>query len=177
MPSDRALRVASSRSVGSRRTDTTVFAAPPRGLARAAVATAQLAGLVAAFGLLDKLVDQLLCDVLPALGLAVVSVGAHRSSPNTLAAALATGSLTPTDTRRCSRPVPSVTGPFRSRRCSVLIQRSVQARTSTRIQVWGQVSGTASRRRLCHSRQQTRAICWPFRKPSDGLEPSTPSLP
>ena len=31
--------------------------------------------------------------------------------------------------------------------------------------------------RTClHSRRLSLAICWPFVKPSDGLEPSTPSL-
>ena len=45
---------------------------------------------------------------------------------------------------------------------------------------WGQVLGTgcgASRALGVHVEATKKAICWPFVKPSDGLEPSTPSLP
>jgi predicted amidohydrolase YtcJ len=41
---------------------------------------------------------------------------------------------------------------------------------------WGLVTGTSRRMRIW-TRETKEAICWPFRKPSDGLEPSTPSLP
>jgi hypothetical protein len=37
---------------------------------------------------------------------------------------------------------------------------------------WGQVPGV-----FRAAQGNTKAICWPFVKPSDGLEPSTPSLP
>jgi len=45
---------------------------------------------------------------------------------------------------------------------------------------WGQVLGThrGSVEDGSYRVEATKtAICWPFRKPSDGLEPSTPSLP
>jgi hypothetical protein len=55
-----------------------------------------------------------------------------------------------------------------------------QAETPELLRCWGpllgQVEGRSSDART-PLRQQKRAICWPFVKPSDGLEPSTPSLP
>jgi hypothetical protein len=44
---------------------------------------------------------------------------------------------------------------------------------------WGQVLGTGLRlieTRSYRVEATKKAICWPFVKPSDGLEPSTPSL-
>src|SRR5207247_603081 len=55
-----------------------------------------------------------------------------------------------------------------------------QAKTIVGSRVWGQVLGTGSRTGtdpLVSFEATKKAICWPFVKPSDGLEPSTPSLP
>ena len=58
--------------------------------------------------------------------------------------------------------------------------RSFEARIRDAVNVgdrsWGQVEGRSSDVGT-PSRRQKKAICWPFVKPSDGLEPSTPSLP
>jgi hypothetical protein len=53
-----------------------------------------------------------------------------------------------------------------------------QARTSGLLRCWGRVMGTGcgSAERWTYAAEATKkAICWPFLKPSDGLEPSTPS--
>jgi len=66
------------------------------------------------------------------------------------------------------------------RRCSMHVNRLLQARTRARFRAWGQVLGTGSRRAsvgLAPGEATKKAICWPFVKPSDGLEPSSPSLP
>src|SRR5206468_2995185 len=45
---------------------------------------------------------------------------------------------------------------------------------------WGQILGTGCgtvEGRSYRFEATKKAICWPFVKPSDGLEPSTPSLP
>jgi hypothetical protein len=65
-------------------------------------------------------------------------------------------------------------------RCSALPQASVQAKNEELPQRWGQVLGTgfgSLQRTLGGCVSKKKAICWPFVKPSDGLEPSTPSLP
>src|SRR5581483_8534308 len=66
------------------------------------------------------------------------------------------------------------------RRCSVVVNPSVQAKTLTYCRTWGQVLGTGCgpvEARAYALEATKKAICWPFLKPSDGLEPSTPSLP
>src|SRR5262249_47547399 len=55
---------------------------------------------------------------------------------------------------------------FRPRSCS---STTVGGRS------WGHVAGRSRAGRI--GTRQQKAICRPFRKPSDGLEPSTPSLP
>ena len=71
-------------------------------------------------------------------------------------------------------------GPSFPRRCSVIIHPSVEARDRARRsggdRSWGQLSGPARIVRTTGDHEK-RAICWAFPKPSDGLEPSTPSLP
>jgi hypothetical protein len=64
-------------------------------------------------------------------------------------------------------------------RCSALADPSVQAKKRLGPEHWGQVLGTGrgSVQNLAYRSMATKkAICWPFPKPSDGLEPSTPSL-
>jgi hypothetical protein len=70
--------------------------------------------------------------------------------------------------------------PSRIRRCSMVCDPPVQAKKMLGLQSWGQVLGTGCGEIVSRSYRlmpTKKAICWPFRKPSDGLEPSTPSLP
>jgi hypothetical protein len=56
----------------------------------------------------------------------------------------------------------------------------VQAKLILGCEPWGQILGTVGRtlKEGAYRFEATKkAICWPFVKPSDGLEPSTPSLP
>jgi hypothetical protein len=56
----------------------------------------------------------------------------------------------------------------------------VQAKLGRLPRCWGQILGTGLgrlRERASRVEATKKAICWPFVKPSDGLEPSTPSLP
>ena len=57
---------------------------------------------------------------------------------------------------------------------------SVPAKKMPELERWGQVLGTGCGSVATGSyraKATKKAICWPFVKPSDGLEPSTPSLP
>ena len=68
----------------------------------------------------------------------------------------------------------------RSWRCSVPREAPVEAKSGCNPQSWGQVLGTPCGRlrdRVSSHEATKNAICWRFLKPSDGLEPSTPSLP
>jgi hypothetical protein len=61
----------------------------------------------------------------------------------------------------------------------VLSDPCVQAKNSLGLERWGQVLGTgcgALENQWYRGEATKKAICWPFLKPSDGLEPSTPSL-
>jgi hypothetical protein len=56
----------------------------------------------------------------------------------------------------------------------------VRAKNLIRRRTWGQILGTVCgtvESRSYRFEATRKAICWPFVKPSDGLEPSTPSLP
>jgi hypothetical protein len=56
----------------------------------------------------------------------------------------------------------------------------VQAKVGRLQRCWGQILGTGLgrlRERTSCVEATKKAICWPFLKRSDGLEPSTPSLP
>ena len=58
----------------------------------------------------------------------------------------------------------------------------VQATTPGLLRCWGEILGTGTGCGVLGSpsyraEATKKAICWPFLKPSDGLEPSTPSLP
>ena len=70
--------------------------------------------------------------------------------------------------------------PSFSRRCSTCSNTFVQARTETPAHAgdrsWGQVA-RGHPRTIPRFRARKRAICWPFVKPSPGLEPGTASLP
>jgi hypothetical protein len=62
----------------------------------------------------------------------------------------------------------------------VVSDPSVQAKKMLGLEHWGQILGTGrgSLKNWSYVTEATKkAICWPFVKPSDGLEPSTPSLP
>ena len=57
---------------------------------------------------------------------------------------------------------------------------SVPAKKMPELERWGQVLGTGCgsvETGSYRAKATKKAICWPFLKPSDGLEPSTPSLP
>ena len=56
----------------------------------------------------------------------------------------------------------------------------VQAELGRRVGAWGQILGTCfwePQETVSPIEATETATCWPFVKPSDGLEPSTPSLP
>ena len=70
--------------------------------------------------------------------------------------------------------------PSLSRRCSMKSDAFAQAKTAELLQCWGQILGTGcgTRERCSYAIEAIKKpFGWPFVKPSDGLEPSTPSLP
>lgn len=119
VPSSSPRSAAAARRAGSRRTESTAFAASPIGWsARSPTTATELAGLVATLGFVRRFLDHLLGDQFSALDVTVDALGHHSSSPNSSwlvlrrsAIAWITSSSPPASTTAGSRRFPAWSGP------------------------------------------------------------------